>query len=115
MNVANLLRQTVTVTTIVASGTTDDMGDPGVEADEETTDFAGYLWQTQSDEDTANTDVQTETFDLVLHKSAAGLVDASSRATVDGITYEVIGTPWQAVNARTTQIEYVKMKVRRTR
>lgn len=114
MNVLRLLRQSVTVERTAATGDRDDFGDPAVVVDDPVT-YRGYLWQTQTDEDTVDQAQVSETFRLALEAAAAGNIDASDRVTVDGRTYEVIGEPHRATNARTAVIEYVDCSVRRVR
>lgn len=115
MNVANLLRLDVTVTTRTTSATRDEMGDLVVVADPDPVTYKGYLWQENAAEDTANMAQQTETFRLALHRSAAGLVDGADQVTVAGVAYEIIGAPHNVTHPRTGAVEYLDMTVRRVR
>lgn len=113
MDVRRLLSQTVTVTRVATDSTTvDDMGDPTTTTT--TATFRGYVWQTSRSDETANTDVQTEDWRLVLERSAVGQIDGGDRVTVDGVEYEVDGPPWPALNPRTNRVEFIEADVRRS-
>jgi hypothetical protein len=91
---AEYLTQTGTVALRDPGPDVDDMGDvapattPG--------SFACWLYQTVRDENTVGGDTQEETWTLILEPAAAGVVDGSSAITVDAVTYEFTGPPWQA-------------------
>lgn len=110
MNVARLLSQTATVTSVALTGTEDVFGDPG----ESVTSRAWRCWIAQSsrDDDTNAGDRQDETFTMYLE--AAATVTGSDRVTVAGKTFEVVGPPWTAVNPRTGRDEMVVATIRRT-
>lgn len=112
MNVVRMLTRDFTVIDVEDTGMRDEFGD----ATEQTTPagpFKCWLSQTARTEETANADTQAQTWDLYLEAAADGHVDGSSRGTVDGVTYELVGPPWPARNARTGRLEYVEATVRK--
>lgn len=113
MNVLRLLRMDVTVTHVtVDDDDRDEMGNPTEVTT--TTVFKGWYWQASTDESTANAEVANVRHNLALERSAAGNIDAGDRVEVDGITFDVEGTPWEARNPRTLVIEYVQAEIVRS-
>lgn len=113
MDPSNLLRQTITVEHVTQGGAPDEMGDPTEEST--SSDFLGWLWQTSVPGDnTANTNVSTEQWEMALERSAAGQVDAGDRVSADGLTFDVDGPPWTARNPRTQVVEYVHARLVRS-
>ncbi len=113
MDAGRLLKMTIVVTRRAPGTVPDEMGDPTV-VDAAPVEYRGWIWQDTANEETANTGVALEQFRLVLHKSAAGLIDSGDRVSHLGTTYEVFGPPWTATNPRTNEVEYVYATVRRT-
>lgn len=125
MDVARLLRQTILVGVVEQDGAPDDMGDPT-----ETVTWSswkGYTWQqSTSDASTANAETTGERRMLALHRDAVGAIGSADRVIVDGmlsagspvpgvgITFDVIGEPWPALNPRTDRVEYVQVEIGRS-
>jgi hypothetical protein len=122
MDAGRLLNQTILVESVTQGGPPDDMGDPTEESTWAT--FKGYVWQTSSSEIGGGGVIVTDQREVVLHKSAAGVLAAGGRiveggalvddAPVGGTEYEVEGDPWTAVNPRTTKVEFVHARLRRS-
>lgn len=112
MNLSRLLRQPVTVETVTQDGPPDDFGDPTEQTT--TATFLGWLWQEQTDEDTAGGQVERETHRLAIEAAAATVLGGGDRITYRGTVYEIAGPPWLAVNPRTGATEYVLATVNRS-
>lgn len=68
--------------------------------------------QTARGENLAGQDVRDETWDLFL--AAGDPLSATSKVTIGGVDYEVVGEPWQTVNPRTRERGLVQATIRRT-
>lgn len=113
MNPARLMTRTVTIRhRAVDVDELDDMGNPTTT--ETTFDVPGDLQQTQRDEIDANADVQRSRWTLFLAPAAAGRVDGSDVAVVDGREYTLDGPPWEAWNPRLRKVTHLEATVRRT-
>lgn len=116
MNPLRLLPLTATVAQVDQTGPPDAFGDPT----EVTTiaTFRCWIWRGQAEsavtESTANENVQSDQYRIALEPAAAGEIDGHDRVTVDGLTYEVDGPTWPALNPRTNQITHVEGIIRRT-
>ncbi len=113
MLVRRLLRQKVTALSVTQDGPPDEMGDP-TERITATSTFRGYAWQVARSDETVNTDIQDEEWRLVLDKRSTGKVAGADRVRIEGIDFEVDGPPWPARNPRTSQIELVEVRIRRS-
>lgn len=124
MDPSRLLRQPIIVEHVTQNGAPDEMGDP-TEA-RTWTRFLGYVWQTTATEQTANGQVDRETWQLALERSAAGQLDAGDRIIAGGQLlagelvpnigepFDVAGAPWPALNPRTQLVEYLTAKLERS-
>lgn len=125
MDLSRLLRQRIVVEHVEQDGTPDEMGDPTETTTR--TAFLGYVWQTQADEESANTATAREDWQLVLERSARGQLDAGDRIYVDAsldelgelvpgysAAFDVSGPPWPALNPRTQLVEYVQARLVRS-
>ena len=125
MDPGRLLKQTIVVTKILQDGPPDAMGDPTETATYSS--FRGYVWQTQTSEQTGGGQIETESWELVLHASAAGILAAGDKITENGElvagelvagsgeSFDVAGPPWNARNPRTGRIEYVHARLVRSK
>lgn len=125
MDPSRLLRQPIIVEHVTQDGPPDPMGDP---TEVRTwTRFLGYVWQTTVTEQTANTNVATEDWQLALERSAAGNIDTGDRIYADGQldddgnyiegtgeAFDLDGPPWPAKNPRTQLVEYVHARLVRS-
>lgn len=124
MDLSRLLRQPIVVEHVDQDGAPDEMGDP---TEVKTyTARRGWVWQTQADELTANTQVERTEFGLALERSAAGTVLSGDRILVDAIldddglpagttaTFDVDGPPWNVLNPRTQLLEFVQARIYRS-
>lgn len=122
MDAGRLLNQTILVEVVTQDGPPDGMGDPTEVSTWSA--FPGYVWQTSSSEIGGGGVVVTDQREVVLHKSADGTLAAGGRIVeggtlvddlpVGGTTYEVEGDPWNATNPRTTKVEFVHARLRRS-
>lgn len=97
----------------------DEYGNPGVVETETTTDCE--IQQAVRNEDTVDSGQQSE--DWVLFLAPIGEdeggylieveLEGSDRVEVNGISYEVIGPPWQVRNPRTGVVTHIEARVRR--
>lgn len=115
MDPRHLLPLTATVTRVEQTGPPDAFGDPT-----EVTTTATYqcwIWRGQAEsainEQTVNENVQADQYRAVFEADAAGSIDGTDRVTVDGLTYEVVGPTWSALNPRTNQVQHVEALLRR--
>jgi hypothetical protein len=120
-----MLRQPIIVEHVTQDGPPDGMGDP---TEQKTwTRYLGYVWQTTTDEDTANAATEREEWRLALERSAAGNIDAGDRiidgGQLDGDgnlvadvgePFDVAGPPWPTRNPRTLLVEFVQARLERS-
>lgn len=106
MNPARLITLDGTLTTVTQDGAVDDYNVPT----EQTTTSAVTCWyeQTQTSEDTVDAAQVAETHRLFFR--AGTTVSALDRLTVNGMTFEVQGPPWVAVNPRTGAATHVEAR-----
>lgn len=110
MNPVRLMTNTATITHVeVDEDNPDEYNNPG-EATTTTTALC-ELQQTRRDETHDDSAVQGETWNLYLVPTAT--IDGGDRATVDGVTYEVLGPPWRARHPRTGVVTHIEATVRR--
>ena len=126
MDLSRVLRTPIIVEHVTQDGPPDEMGDP---SEEKTwTRFLGYVWQTSATEQTDNTNVAVEDWQLALERSAAGSIDAGDRIYENGMLdddgnyvadsgepFDLDGPPWPARNPRTQLVEYVHARLVRSR
>ncbi len=112
MDPSHLLNMDATITT-VTEGAGDDYGDPT----EETTSRNVKCWIDRSGlvreagEQVGLDDWQQETVNLYLPAGTA--LTGRDRVTVEGVTYEVFGPPFDRIDPRTNQSVYVTAQLRR--
>lgn len=113
MDPRRLFNLSVTITRRGPSGTVDEYGNPTTTT---TTagPYAGNAWQASATERTTDANTQAEEWRVVLEVAAAGQVDGADALTFGGKTFEVLGTPWLAVNPRTNEPSHLEMAARRT-
>ncbi len=106
MSILNLLHTSVTLVQRT-EGAVSDNGEPTVT--ETTLTTVGHLAQQTTGED--GTGIVTEQLRLFLPADTP--VEAWDAVTVGAFTYEVDGTPWAAVNARTGNVSHVELTLKR--
>lgn len=125
MDTARLLRQWIVIEQVTQNGAPDAMGDP---TEEKTyLRLRGYVWQTGASEQTANEQIESESWELALDRSAAGQIFAGDRIYPDaeldvdgnlvepaGQAFDIAGPPWPALNPRTKLVEYVHARLARS-
>lgn len=116
MNPSGLLPLTATVTQVEQTGPPDAFGDPTEVTT--TATFKCWIWrggaQSAITESTANQNLQSDEYLIALEPAAEGEIDGTDRVTVNGITYEVDGPLWPALNPRTNQVSHIEGVLRRT-
>lgn len=108
----HLLTSTVTVTSPTHTTTTDPAG--VLTSTDTTRRWRGHLQQSRTREETGNQAVALSDWNLYLEPAAACSLDDLDQVTVDGVAYEVDGTPWAARNPRTGVVTHVECRVRRS-
>lgn len=118
MDLSRLLKQPIIVEHTTQDGPPGAMGDPT----EQTTwtRFFGYVWQTSTNELTANQQIGIEQNKLAIECRASGQIDAGDRIIAGGqldgsgdlvpdvgTPFNVAGPPWPVLNPRTQLVEYV--------
>lgn len=124
MDLSRVLRETILVEHVTQSGPPDAMGDPTEEST--WSSYRGWVWQTSTTERTANGQIETESWQLALERSAAGQIDAGDRIVAGGTLaaglpvagvgelFDVAGPPWPVLHPRTLLTEYVIAKLERS-
>jgi len=125
VDLSRLLKQPIIVEHTTQDGPPDEMGDPT----EQTTwtRFLGYVWQTSTNELTANQQIGIEQNKLAIERRASGQIDAGDRIIAGGQLdnlgvlvpdvgepFNVAGPPWPALNPRTQLVEYVQARLDRS-
>lgn len=106
VNPARLIKLSGVLTVRSFDGPPDDYNNPT-----ETTVARSVLcWyeQAQAAEATANTNRQEETHRLFLRSCED--MTGWDRLAVNGLEFEVIGPPWEAVNPRTRQVSHIEAR-----
>lgn len=109
MNIDHLLNLKATVTDVVMDGPEDQYGNPTESASTRT--IKCWLHQTEASEDSLPSGVDSEDYTLYTHATAD--ISAADRIQVLGVSYEVSGEPWRAIDPRTAEVVFQKCHVRR--
>lgn len=112
MTPTRLLNQYVLVTRRTAVGM-DEYGNPTTGT---TTlgPYMGYAWLLSANERTADANLQTQEWKLVVDAGAADQIKGADQVSVNSALYEVIGPPWTVSNPRTGMVSHVEVALRRT-
>lgn len=108
---SHLMVLTGTLTRVTQDGTKDRYGDPAENPGGPET-VKCWLYQTARDEHTATDNTQDQTADLWLPAGTdpTGL----DRIEVNGVTWQFVGPPLQAMNPRSGAVSHIEATVRAT-
>lgn len=113
MDPTRLMNQTGTISYITGDTTADEMGNPTETID--TGEYCCWLWQTSRSENTANADVQQETFLVGLDPAAEPFAGTVKTIEINGVNYDFEGPPWPVTHPRSGVVTHLEATVRRTR
>ena len=111
MNIDHLLNIPCTITHVAQTGAADVYGNP-TDTDSSTTDTVCWLSKGshKSEERTGEARWQFETLDLFL--PADTTIDGDDRVLARGVTYQVVGPPWDHPHPDTGDATYVQAVVK---
>lgn len=105
MNIGHLLTLDCTITNVTqVNATVDQYNDPVPQSSAGTATVC-WFHQEQRTDTTGLNDTQSERW--TAYFPAGTTLDGHDRVSIDSVSYEVKGPPWEATNPRTGQAEFV--------